>query len=226
MSIRFLEKNILSFRIIADHIRAATIILGDEVETVPSNIEQGYILRRFIRRAIRHGKLLGIEEEFCSKIAKKIIDMYKDEYPNLEKKKTFILNELKKEEQRFRTTLQKGLNEFEKYKKGNKKEVSGKEAFLLFQSYGFPLEMTEELAKEVGMKVDVKEYEEEFRKHQELSRIGAEKKFKSGLGDNNEKTTRLHTATHLLNEVLRKVISPNIRQRGSNITADRLRFVP
>ena len=218
------EENILSFRIISDHMRASTFILGDERGAVPSNIEQGYILRRFIRRSIRHGKLLGIEKEFCSNIAKKIIEMYKDEFPLLEKKKAFILDELKKEEQRFRKTLDKGINEFEKYNKSNKKEISGKEAFLLFQSYGFPLEMTMELAKEKGMRVDEKEFNKEFAKHQELSRAGAEKKFKSGLADNSSETTKLHTATHLLNEALRKVLGSDIRQRGSNITADRLRF--
>jgi alanyl-tRNA synthetase len=222
------ETNVTSFRIITDHMRASTFILGDERDTKPSNVDQGYVLRRFIRRAIRHGKLLGIEDEFCSEVAKLIISIYKEEYPLLEEKKEFILDELKVEEQRFRNTLEKGLKEFqritEKMQEHDQTEISGKVAFLLFQSYGFPLEMTEELAEEKDMTVDKKCFDKQYKKHQELSRKGAEQKFKGGLSDQGENTVKLHTATHLLNEALRKVVDENIVQKGSNITPERLRF--
>lgn len=222
------KENIQSFRIITDHIRGATFILGDEREIVPSNVDQGYILRRFIRRAIKHGKTLGIEREFCSELAKLIIDMYKDSYPLLEKKKEKILSELKKEEQRFRLTLENGIKELQKISakldQAGKNTISGKDAFLLFQSYGFPVEMTMEIAHENDLVVDTNEYKKEYEKHQEISREGAEKKFKGGLADHGVRTTRLHTATHLLNQALRNIVDPKIEQKGSNITAERLRF--
>ena len=217
------EKQELSIRIITDHIRAATFILGDDLGIVPSNLDQGYILRRFIRRAIRHGKLLGIEKEFLIELANMIIELHKEDYKELEKNRDFILNELRKEDEKFRATLEKGLRKFEAM--AQDKLISGKEAFLLFQSFGFPIEMTEELAKEKNIKVDVKVFEEEFKKHQELSRVGAEKKFKGGLGDHSAETTKLHTATHLLNQALREVLAKKeIFQKGSNITPERLRF--
>ncbi|MCH8329704.1 MAG: alanine--tRNA ligase, partial [Nanoarchaeota archaeon] len=217
------EKQELSIRIITDHIRASTFILGDDLGIVPSNLDQGYILRRFIRRSIRHGKLLGIEKEFLAELAVIVIDLHKEDYNELGKNKDFILNELKKEDEKFRATLEKGLRQFEKM--SNDKKISGEEAFLLFQSYGFPLEMTEELAEEKNIKVDKKGFEKEFEKHQKLSRVGAEKRFKGGLADNGETTTKLHTATHLLNQALREVLGKNdIFQRGSNITPERLRF--
>jgi alanyl-tRNA synthetase len=213
----------LSIRIITDHIRASTFILGDSLGIAPSNLDQGYILRRFIRRCIRHGKLLGIENEFLTELARIVINLNKADYKELEKNKDFILNELRKEDEKFRRTLEKGLHKFESMTKN--KSISGKEAFLLFQSFGFPLEMTEELAKEKGIKVDKKGFEKEFEKHQELSRIGAEKRFKGGLGDHSVETTKLHTATHLLNQALREVLGKkDIFQRGSNITPERLRF--
>lgn len=217
------EKQELSIRVITDHIRASTFILGDDLGIVPSNLDQGYILRRFIRRCIRHGKLLGIGNEFLTELAQIVIDLHKGDYKELEKNKEFILNELKKEDERFRMTLEKGLHRFERMA-GNKL-ISGKESFLLFQSFGFPFEMTEELAKEKGIKVDKKGFEKEFEKHQELSRVGAEKRFKGGLGDHSVETTKLHTATHLLNQALREVLGKkDIFQRGSNITPERLRF--
>ena len=217
------EKQELSIRIIADHIRAATFILGDDLGIVPSNLDQGYILRRFIRRSIRHGKLLGIEKEFLAGLAEIVIGLHKEDYKELEKNKGFILNELKKEDEKFRKTLEKGLHKFEKM--SNDKKISGKEAFLLFQSYGFPLEMTEELTAEKNIKVDKKGFEKEFEKHQELSRVGAEKRFKGGLADSGEETTKLHTSTHLLNQALREVLGKkDIFQKGSNITPERLRF--
>jgi len=216
-------KNIVSFRIVADHMRASTFILGDERGVVPSNVDQGYILRRYIRRVIRHGRKLGITHDFCPNIALAIINMYKNEYPLLLQKERVIIEELRKEEDKFQKTLEQGLKEFETLTKDNK-NITGKEAFLLFQSYGFPLEITQELAAEKNLKVDVAEFNVEFEKHQELSRIGAEKKFKGGLGEVSEMTVKYHTATHLLNEALRKVLSPDIKQRGSNITPERLRF--
>jgi alanyl-tRNA synthetase len=211
-----------SIRIITDHIRASVFILAEGIE--PSNKDHGYVLRRLIRRSIRHGKLIGIDKDFLEEIAKVVIEIYKEDYPELEKNKEFILTQIKKEETKFRNTLSQGIkNFFEIVKK--EKYISGKNAFLLFQSFGFPIEMTKELAKENNIEVDEKGFEEEFKKHQEISRVGAEKKFKGGLADTSEKTTRLHTATHLLNEAIRRVLGRgDIVQKGSNITPERLRF--
>ncbi|MBI2005479.1 MAG: alanine--tRNA ligase [Candidatus Aenigmarchaeota archaeon] len=216
------EKQEKSIRIIADHIRSSTFVLSEEI--IPSNVDRGYILRRLMRRAIRHGKLIGIEREFLSDLVKIVIDIYKENYPQLEKKKEFILTELKKEELKFRNTLERGLRRFEEIARQVKK-IDGKNAFLLFQSFGFPMEMTKELAKEMNVAVDEKGFEEELKKHQEISRIGAEKKFKGGLSDASEQSTKLHTATHLLNESLRRVLKKkDLVQKGSNITPERLRF--
>jgi len=219
----FTEEQNRSIRIIADHLKAATFILGDERGVAPSNVDQGYILRRFIRRAIRHGNLLGIKENLCIPISKIVITMYQEDYPELGLKKELILAELKREEERFRETLEKGLKEFEKAAKD--KKLSGKEAFLLFQSYGFPIEMVKELACEKNIEVDEKGFNEEYEKHKKLSRVGAEKKFKGGLSEASEITSKLHTATHMLNQALRHVLKDNeIKQKGSNITPERLRF--
>lgn len=218
------EKQEKSIRIITDHIRASTFILGDEKAIVPSNVDQGYILRRLIRRAIRHGKLIGIDRDFLDELAKIVIRVHEKDYPELEEKRKFILDELKKEDVKFKNTLTKGLKKFEEIAKREKK-IDGKNAFLLFQSFGFPIEMTKELGEEIGVKVDEKGFEKEFKKHQQISRVGAEKRFKGGLSDASEQTTRLHTATHLLNEALRKVLKKkDIIQKGSNITPERLRF--
>lgn len=217
----FTHEQMRSVKIITDHMRAATFILGDERGVAPSNVDQGYILRRYIRRAIRHGKLLGIVTDLCQPIANIVMGQYESEYPELGQKQSFILAELHKEEERFRKTLENGLKEFEKLAD---KDISGKDAFLLFQSYGFPLEIIIELAVEQGLKVDKAGFEEEFKKHQELSRVGAEKKFKGGLSEASEITAKLHTATHLLNEALRKALHQDIHQKGSNITPERLRF--
>ncbi|MDO8656510.1 MAG: alanine--tRNA ligase [Nanoarchaeota archaeon] len=211
-----------SMRIIADHTRAAVFILGDENAVLPSNVDRGYILRRLIRRIVRYGKMMGINTLFTVELAKIVVKEYGNLYPELEHNQAQIYDELQKEEEKFEKTLEHGLKEFEELaQRGN---LSGTDAFLLFQSYGFPLEMTEELAAEKKIKVDVKGFLAEYEKHKELSRIGAEKKFKGGLADNSPIVIRMHTATHLLNEVLRKVISPSIHQRGSNITPERLRF--
>jgi len=211
-----------SARIVADHIRASVFIISDGV--TPSNVERGYVLRRLIRRAIRYGKLLEINDSFTTKIADVVIETYKKSYPELEKNRAHILTELDKEESKFRATLESGIKEFEKISK-DKKEISGKEAFLLYQSYGFPIEMTEELGRENKIKVNVKEFEDENKKHQELSRTASAGVFKSGLADNSEKTKKLHTATHLLNGALREVLKDkDIHQKGSNINPERLRF--
>lgn len=210
-----------TMRIIADHIRAAVFILGDEKVIKPSNIGQGYVLRRLIRRAIRYGKLLGIKDNFTSKIAKIILPIYPD-YQELQRNQKFISEQLDEEENRFNQTLEKGLMKFNEI--ATDKIISGKEAFLLFQSYGFPIEFTQELAEEKGIKVDLEEYNLEFQKHQDLSRTASAGMFKSGLADDSEATRKLHTATHLLNEALRQVLSSDIKQKGSNIIPERLRF--
>src|SRR3989338_5478431 len=216
-----IKKNKKEMRIIADHLKASTFILAESIE--PANVEHGYVLRRLIRRAIRHGKTLGIENNFTKKISEIVIEMYKD-YPELKTKKHFIFDQIEKEENRFREGLTSGLKYFNKISEG-KKNLSGKDAFLLFQSYGFPIEITEELAKERKIKVDLRDYEKELKKHQELSRTASAGRFKSGLADDSEKTTHLHTATHLLNEALRQVLKDKtITQKGSNINSERLRF--
>ncbi len=215
------KEQLISMRIITDHIRASVFILLEEI--VPSNVDQGYILRRFIRRAMRHMRLLGMNDfAFIREAAKIVIDINKQDYPILKKKQDFIFSELKKEEEKFKKTLEKGLNKFNKM--ATDKKISGKEAFLLFQSYGFPIEMTKELAEEKKIKVDEKSFYKEYKTHQEISRKGAEKKFKGGLSDASYETTKLHTAAHLLLYALRKVIGSNIMQRGSNITPERIRF--
>jgi alanyl-tRNA synthetase len=213
-----------SMRIIADHIRAAVFILGEDKHVKPSNVEHGYVLRRLIRRAVRHGRLLDIKENFTHRIAEKVIANYKEDYHYLEKNKEFIITELKNEEEKFSNTLEKGLKQFERIKNKMKgKEFSAKDAFDLYQSFGLPIEVTKELAKEAGLEIG-EGFEEEFKKHQELSRTGSEKKFKSGLADASEDTVKLHTATHMLNQALRNVFKKDIHQLGSNITPERLRF--
>ena len=210
-----------SARIIADHLRAATFIMGDEKGIAPSNVEQGYVLRRLIRRAIRYGKKLGIDKPFTHEIGRVVIELMGDEYPELNKNKDFIMEQLVQEEERFNKTLEKGLKEFEKL---SNKDISGYDAFILFSTYGFPLEITKELAQEKGLKVDEEGFEEEFEKHQELSRTATAGKFKSGLADHSEEVTKLHAATHLLLAALRKVLGEHVYQKGSNITAERLRL--
>ena len=209
------------FEIIADHLKAATFIIGDEKGIGPSNSDQGYIVRRLIRRAIRFGRQLGIlQEKWCSAIAESYIKNYQDVYPELEHNKEFILAQLTTEEVKFRETLERGVKEFEKFS-GN---ISGEQAFDLYQTYGFPIEMTKELAEEKGVTVDEESFNTELEKHQELSRTASAGKFKGGLADHSTETTRLHTATHLLLAALRKVLGDHVQQKGSNITADRLRF--
>jgi len=215
-----------SFRIIADHIRCAVFILGDERGVTPSNVDQGYILRRLIRRAIRYAMQLGIEEGGLIEVAKSIIAQYGGFYEELNKNSEKILLELSKEEQRFGKTLKKGIKEFERLISTLAGlSISGQDAFRLYDTFGFPLEFTEELAKEKGYEVDVLGYNEAFLQHQKKSQLGAEHRFKGGLADNTEETAKLHTATHLLHASLRKVLKDDsVSQKGSNITAERLRF--
>lgn len=206
-----------SMRIIADHARAATFIIADGV--IPSNKERGYVLRKLIRRAIRFGHSLEIKDAFLKLLSESIINDNKSIYPELETNAKKIIEEIETEENKFRNALQRGLKEINKYD-----NLTGTAAFDLYQSYGFPLELTLEIAKERGQTIDKKTFEEEFRKHQELSRTATKGIFKGGLQDHSEKTTKLHTATHLLQQALRDVLGNNIRQTGSHITAERLRF--
>ncbi len=220
MSNKEYQKYQKQMRVVADHLRAAVFMIADNV--TPSNVGRGYILRRLIRRAIIYSRDLSIgKEKPLSKIlAETIIDSY-PEYDLIEKRK-IIESTLLEEENKFEKTLSSGLKEFEKFAKNGK--ISGQDAFLLFQSHGFPLEITLELAKEKKITLDVKSFHEELKKHQELSKSTSEGMFKSGLADNSQQTTRLHTATHMLNEALRQVLGQEVKQRGSNITPERLRF--
>jgi alanyl-tRNA synthetase len=216
-----------SIRIIADHVRSAVFILGDPRAVSPSNVGAGYVLRRLIRRAVRHGRKLSKDGKNLSSIAIVVIDHFKDAYPELDEKRSFIIDELNKEEARFSETLHKGEHEFEKLLpnllKDPKKIMSGRLAFNLYDTYGFPIELTEELASEHGMKVNRGEFEETNKKHQELSRSHSGS-FKGGLGDQGEMAVKYHTATHLMHQALRMTLGEGIAQKGSNITAERLRF--
>ena len=219
------DSNKKSFRIILDHIRTAVFILADPAGIKPSNTDQGYILRRLIRRAIRHAKKLNIDtnSSWMEELALIFIDDFKNYYRELEDNKEVVLEGLKAERIKFNRTLEKGLKKFEKV---SDKDIDGTTAFHLFDTYGFPLELTIELAKEKGLKVDIEGYNQKFKEHQELSRSQSQGKFKGGLaGDSKIETeTRYHTATHLLNAALKEMVDKNIHQRGSNITIERMRF--
>ena len=214
-----------SIRIIADHIRTAVFIAADPSGIKPSNTDQGYILRRLIRRAIRHAKKLEIEinSNWEQEIALKIIEKYKKYYSELEQNKETVLEVLKNEKEKFNRTLEKGLREFEKQTRDNK-DIDALTAFHLYDTYGFPIELTEELAKEKNIKVDIEGFKQKFKEHQELSRTASAGKFKGGLAGNSEIETKYHTATHLLNAALKITVNKDVHQRGSNITSERLRF--
>lgn len=228
-----------SFRIIADHLRASTFIIGDERGISPSNLGQGYVLRRLIRRAIRHIRKLGIGSGHLGEIAKIYIDYFKADYPELETNSNKIIDELGKEEEKFLKTIELGNREFEKVVQGierknqflakdpnyvPEKTISGKSAFRLYDTFGFPIELTREMANERGYNVDMDGFDEAFRQHQELARTTNAGVFKGGLADDSVWTTRLHTACHLLLAGLRKMFGTTIEQKGSNITSERLRF--
>ena len=219
------EGNEKSMRIIADHIRTAVFISADPSGIKPSNTDQGYILRRLIRRAIRHAKQLGIDinSNWEEKIAQLILEKYKPYYKELVDNENVVYEVLKNEKIKFNRTLEKGLKEFEKVTKDSK-TIDGITAFHLFDTYGFPIELTIELAQEQGITVDKQGYLDKFKEHQELSRTASAGKFKGGLAGNSEIETKYHTATHLLNAALKEVVNKDVHQKGSNITPERMRF--
>ena len=216
-----------AMRIIADHIRAIVMISGDDSGCKPSNTDQGYILRRLIRRAIRYAKKLDIDinSNWDQSIALMIIDDYSKYYPELDKNKDIILNVMQTEKNKFNRTLEKGLREFEKITNNlNDNTINKDLAFKLYDTYGFPIELTEELAKEQNLIVDTEGFNQKFKEHQEKSRSGATQKFKGGLAGDSVVETKYHTATHLLNAALKDVINKDVHQKGSNITPERMRF--
>ena len=229
-----------AMRIIADHTRTTVLLIGDEQGILPSNTGSGYILRRIMRRAIRYCKSLGISSDAMLSVAKIFIEnVYDEAFPNLKQKETYILEEIAKEAERFESTLAQGMKEFEKCVNGLERKnafmasdpnyrretvIGGKQAFRLYDTYGFPLELTQELAEEKGLTVDVAGFNEAFKEHQEKSRVLPTGQFKGGLESHSERATAYHTATHLLNAALKQVLSPECNQKCSNITDERMRF--
>lgn len=216
------------FRVIADHIRAASLAIADGA--LPSNVEAGYVVRRMVRRAVRYGRQLGLHGNFCGDLSGAVVTALGDSYPRLKEQQAALAEALDREETRFATTLERGLREYEKVaaeahsQPGGTGSISGELAFKLFETFGFPLPLTVELAREQGLAVDEAHFETLYAEHRELSRRGVERKFRGGLAERTQQATRLHTATHLLHAALRRVLGPHVQQRGSNITAERLRF--
>lgn len=214
------QDDTVAFRVVTDHIRGATFMIGDGV--FPSNDQQGYFVRRLLRRAVRYADRIGIPAGKLSLLAERVIHTYETHYQNLGKEKDKIMSAIAREEDQFRKTLEKGIKEFEKV--SAKGQLAGDDAFVLFTTYGFPYELTEEMAKDKNLSVDRKEFEDKMKEHQDLSRSGAEQKFKGGLADHSEKVVQYHTATHLMLAGLRKFLGHEVHQAGSNITGERLRF--
>ena len=219
----FAEEDEHLIRIIVDHVRSAVMIMADDRKIGPSNVEQGYIVRRLLRKAIHSADRLGIGQGFMNSLAEIVIDMFKDLYGEAERNREFIMNNLTAEEAKFRKTLSKAIRRFEKIYQDTE-TITGEDAFLLFTSFGLPLEMTRDLAEEKGIKIDMDEFTKQFEEHREISRTATQGKFKGGLAEHSDRIVKLHTATHLLQEALRRVLGNEVTQNGSNITEDRLRF--
>lgn len=226
MSGRSYADNPLPFRVISDHIRAAAMAIADGGR--PSNVESGYIIRRLIRRAVVYARQLGIEGKFFGDLSVTVMDIFEEIYPEIGRQREIVAAEMDREETRFQATLERGLKKYykvvENAKQEHRQQISGDEAFDLFQTYGFPLAITVELANEQGLQVDENRFNDLFHEHQEISRRGMDKKFRGGLADDSLQTSRYHTSTHLLHKALRQVLGDSVQQKGSNITPERLRF--
>lgn len=212
------------YRIVLDHIRTATFVLGDDIKLIPSNTGRGYVLRRLLRRAIRYIKQITDNENVLKEVSKTYINYYKKDYEELERNEEYILNEIEKETNKFNKTITSGMKMFEKTEKNSNGIIDGEHAFKLFDTFGFPLEFTLELAKEKGLKVDVNGFDEKMREHQELSRTATKGEFKGGLADNSYESTKYHTLAHIMLAELKRMFGDNVTQKGQNITPERLRF--